>query len=310
MRSSPWARCRVSTTFITERPPPCSEANGLVGSWSESPPRRSTVSTALAGVTVGVAALAASTNSATGTPMKNSSRPTKTPATVTRNCFIDKVSKPRWRAPYRRRSPVQSANTGRAAADALRIRPDIAGVGAGVSTTLRRAVSSARAAWSSPADGAVISSRETLHAKPYRLRPRRHSARRSFPARQPDRRDAGGDLLGPWHGRSDATRRRTAAGLDAGRRFQPAQPGQPSGFGRQSAGPGGIDSVFRRHHAQRLHEPGPHAGRRAAGWTDARRRLRPEPLVEHGRRGDFDDPVDAGASGLGFDRPRARAFAD
>jgi hypothetical protein len=75
-------------TEITDPPLAPNAANGLLGSWSERPPRRSSCSTAWAGTGAGRAAPAAMAISRKGTPTTNRRRPTNTPATVRKNCFI------------------------------------------------------------------------------------------------------------------------------------------------------------------------------------------------------------------------------
>ncbi len=80
-------------TPMTEFPLPPKTAKGFCGSWSERPVRRSSSSTAAAGVT-GPSALfwARPTRpkmKIMGTMTMNSISPTKTPAMVRRNCFID-----------------------------------------------------------------------------------------------------------------------------------------------------------------------------------------------------------------------------
>ena len=93
-----------SITETTDRPEPPNAANGFFDSWSVIPPRRSSSSTAWAGV-VSLGLLAAPTIdpiTRNGMSTKNNTRPANTPAMVRRNCFIGDPgwnSRPRYMGP-------------------------------------------------------------------------------------------------------------------------------------------------------------------------------------------------------------------
>ena len=92
-RPSVSARCRAWITETTDWDEPLNTDSGFWEAWSVMALRRSRVSTVRAGGAAGLAEPAMTAISRIGSPTKNRASPANTPATVIRNCFIDRPAR-------------------------------------------------------------------------------------------------------------------------------------------------------------------------------------------------------------------------